>query len=158
MPDNRSQIADIAEAFEFLGDWEQRYQYLIELGERLPAMDAVHKTNASQVHGCVSNVWLIAERDEDNPSALRIYGDSDNSTVRGLVAILLAMYSGQAAEKIVAMDADRLFDELGLYDHLSPTRHVGVYAMVEKIKCLARDYAITPEDRAPLEAREPLNT
>ncbi len=158
MPENRSHIAEIAEAFEFLGDWEQRYQFLIELGERLPMLDEHHKNEANRVHGCMSKVWLIAERDEADSSALRLYGDSDNSTVKGLVAILLAMYSGRSAQQMLTIDADEMFDELGLYDHLSPTRHVGVYAMVEKIKSLAREFSSTPAEPTPLTAATPLTS
>jgi cysteine desulfuration protein SufE len=152
MTDTRSHFAEIAEAFEFLGDWEQRYRFLIELGERLPVLEEHHKYEANQVHGCMSKVWLIAERDEADPSALRLMGDSDNSTVKGLVAILLAMYAGHSAHQILTLDADGMFDELGLYDHLSPTRHVGVYAMVEKIKSLAREFLSAPGEPAPLAA------
>ncbi len=155
MPDSRSHIAEIAEAFEFLGDWEQRYQFLIELGERLPVLDEHHKNEANRVHGCMSKVWLIAERDETNPSILHLIGDSDNGTVKGLVAILLAMYSGHSAQQVLTIDADEMFDELGLYDHLSPTRHVGVYAMVEKIKSLAREFLSAPREPTPFAAVTP---
>jgi cysteine desulfuration protein SufE len=158
MSENPSHSAQITEAFEFLGDWEQRYQFLIELGERLPTMDARHRHEANQVHGCVSKVWLIAERDEADPTALRLFGDSDNSTVKGLVAILLAIYSGHSAQQMLTIDADEMFDGLGLYDHLSPTRHVGVYAMVEKIKSLARDSLNAPGEPTPLAAAVPLTS
>lgn len=158
MSEHRSQVAEIAEAFEFLGDWEQRYQFLIELGERLPVLDERHKNEHNRVHGCMSKVWLIAAPDEADPSALRLVGDSDNSTVKGLVAILLAMYSGRSAQQMLTIDADRMFDELGLYDHLSPTRHVGVYAMVEKIKSLAREFVSAPGEPAPLAAVSPITS
>lgn len=158
MSKDRLHIAEIAEAFEFLGDWEQRYRFLIELGERLPPLAADHKIEANRVHGCMSGVWLIAERDAANPSKLCLYGDSDNSTVKGLVAILLAMYSERPAQQILTIDADRMFDELGLYDHLSPTRHVGVYAMVEKIKSLAREFDSVPEKPTPIAAVAPLTS
>lgn len=158
MPEHRSQFAEIAEAFDFLGDWEQRYRFVIELGERLPPMDEHHKNEQNRVQGCVSKVWLIAELDEAAPSALHLIGDSDNSTVKGLVAILVAMYSGHSAQQMLTIDADGIFDELGLYDHLSPTRHVGVYAMVEKIKSLAREFLSTPGEPAELPGISPMSS
>ena len=137
-------IKEIEDALQFLGDWEQRYEFLIEIGERLPALAATYKTEENLGQGCMSKVWLIAKRVETPPATLRLYGDSENSMVKGLVAMLIAIYSGQTPQRIWIIGADEIFANLGLYDHLSPTRHVGVYAMVEKIKSLARSHIHTP--------------
>ena len=134
----------IVEIFEFLDDWEQRYQFLIELGAKLPPFPASAQREEHRVTGCMSKVWIVADPDADDPLRLRFHGDSDTSTVKGLVALLLALYSGRSAEEVLATDADAFFERLGLFDHLSPTRHVGVYAMVEKIRALAGRHARRP--------------
>jgi cysteine desulfuration protein SufE len=143
-------IDRIIEVFEFLGDWEQRYQYLIELGAKLPEFPPAEQRDENRVTGCMSKVWIVARPDPDDPHRILFHGDSDASTVKGLVALLVSLYSGRTAEDVLATDADDLFERLGLFDHLSPTRHVGVYAMVEKIRALARahaDYAAAGDSR-----------
>jgi cysteine desulfuration protein SufE len=129
----------IVETFEFFEDWEDRYRYLEELGERLPAFPEALKTDEHLVHGCVSQVWVVAEPEPGSqPLVLRFRGDSDTPIIKGILAILLAMYDGSTPEEALALDPDDLFRRLGIYDHLSPNRHVGVYAMVEKFRNLAR--------------------
>ncbi|MDH3638397.1 MAG: SufE family protein [Gammaproteobacteria bacterium] len=130
-------IDDIIETLGFFTDWEDRYQFLIEIGEKLPRMDPADQTEATRVHGCMSKVWISAKPSAADPSELTFAGDSDASTVKGLVALLITLYSGKTAQEILQIDADSVFDKMGLFDHLSPTRHVGVYAMVEHIKSLA---------------------
>jgi cysteine desulfuration protein SufE len=130
-------IDEIIETLGFFTNWEQRYGFLIELGERLPAMDAADQTEATRVHGCMSKVWISARPSDADPSELVFAGDSDASTVKGLVALLIALYSGKTPQQIAHIDADAVFAKMGLFDHLSPTRHVGVYAMVEHIQRLA---------------------
>ncbi len=149
MPESLPKLDEIAQALEFLGEWEERYRFLVELGEHLPAMNTHDKSEGNRVQGCMSNVWLVVRPDPSDASVLRVYGDSDNSTVKGLAALLVAAYSGHSAHDILTTDADSIFDALGLYDHLSPTRHVGVYAMVEKIKEAARACAHTPAEHEP---------
>ncbi len=146
MSENLPTLDEIAEALEFLSDWEERYRFLIELGERLPKLGTQHKHEKNRVQGCMSNVWLIVQPDQADPSVLRVYGDSDNSTVKGLAALLVAAYSGHSPQEILIKDADSVFDKLGLYDHLSPSRHVGVYAMVEQIKSAARVFVQPPQE------------
>lgn len=141
-------IDDIRATFELLYEWDDRYRYVIELGEQLPPMDPVLQSDANRVHGCVSKVWIIA-RAAPGSDVLEFSGDSDASIVKGLVAILASLYSGKTPDEIARVDADRLFSELGLYDHLSPTRHVGVYAMVEKIKSIAAAYAESASPAQP---------
>ena len=86
----------------------------------------------------MSKVWIAAEPDEAHPRVLHFVGDCDTATIKGLVAVLIALYSGNTPEAVQDIDADQVFEKLGLYDHLSPNRHVGVYAIVEKIKEISR--------------------
>jgi cysteine desulfuration protein SufE len=126
---------EIRENLSYLDDWEDRYKYIIELGQALPPLADVEKTSTNKVQGCVSQVWLVTERDRD----LLIYrGESDAMIVRGLVAILVALYSGRPAEDIAATDAIAIFDELGLREHLSTQRSNGLVAMVNRIRSDAR--------------------
>ncbi len=138
-------LDEIVENFNFLDDWEDRYRYLIELGRTLePISDAAHN-DTNKVLGCASQVWLVTDIDRSNPSApiLNFHGDSDAHIVRGLVALILAMYSGHSPAKILETDAQGLFKELGLSAHLTPQRSNGVRSMVERIKNDARRAAET---------------
>jgi cysteine desulfuration protein SufE len=126
---------EIEENLSFLDDWEDRYRYLIELGQALPALAPEERNTANKVHGCVSQVWLVSER--DGP-ALRYRGESDAMIVRGLVAVLIALYSGRTAEEIAETDAISVLDELGLREHLTTQRSNGLVAMVRRIRDEAR--------------------
>jgi cysteine desulfuration protein SufE len=133
-------IAEIEENFAFLDDWEDRYRYVIELGRGLaPLTDAEH-SEANKVRGCASQVWLVSEAGQDgaNGPVLHLRGDSDAHIVRGLIAILLAQYSGQPASEIARFDPEPLFGQLGLRDHLTPQRSNGLASMVERIRADAR--------------------
>lgn len=126
---------DIAENLSFLDDWEDRYRYLIELGQALPKLEAAEKTDVNKVNGCVSQVWLSAEsRQQDGQTMLSYRGESDAMIVQGLVAILLALYSDRPAKDIADVDAIALFDELGLREHLTAQRSNGLVAMVNRIR------------------------
>ena len=129
---------DIRENLSYLDDWEDRYKYIIELGQALPALAEDEKTAANKVQGCVSQVWLVTERDRDS---LTYRGESDAMIVRGLVAILVALYSGRPATEIATTDAIQIFDELGLREHLSTQRSNGLVAMVNRIRSDARALA-----------------
>jgi cysteine desulfuration protein SufE len=131
---------EIVDTFQFISDWEARYHFLVELGEGLPPLDGIHQVDKNQVHGCMSKVWIAAEPDEVNPRMLNFIGDCDTATIKGLVAVLIALYSGNTPQAVLDINADQVFEKLGLYDHLSPHRHVGVYAIVEKIKEISRHY------------------
>lgn len=133
--ENPAAFAEIADNLSFLDDWEDRYRYIIELGQRLPPLADTEKTNATKVNGCVSQAWLVTERSGD---ILRYRGESDAMIVRGLVAILVALYSGRPAREIAETDALSIFDELGLREHLSTQRSNGVAAMVGRIRAEAR--------------------
>jgi len=126
----------IIQNFEILGNWEERYRYVIDLGRKLPELDEKYKTEHNRVKGCVSNVWLITHLGEG--STLEFEADSDAHIVRGLVAILLAAYSGKSANDILAVDIHDVFKQLDLEKHLSPSRSNGFFSMVERIQTLAK--------------------
>jgi cysteine desulfuration protein SufE len=131
-------LDDMVDAFELLGDWEQRYQFLVELGDRLPAMPEALKTDDNKVKGCMSQVWVAAYPDPSDSSSIRFHGDCDTSIIKGVLALLVQLVSGKTAGQIDALDLDELFRRLMLDEHLSPNRHVGVYAIVELMKHQAR--------------------
>lgn len=131
-------FADIAENLSYLDDWEDRYRYIIELGQALPPLTEGEKNAENKVHGCVSQVWLVSERDG---ATVSYRGESDAMIVRGLVAILVALYSGRPAREIAETDAIAIFDELGLREHLTTQRSNGLVAMVNRIRTEARALA-----------------
>lgn len=126
---------EVAEAFELLDDWEDRYRYLIDLGRRETGLAEAERTPANKVEGCVSQVWLVGERRDDG--ALLLRGDSDAHIVKGLVAVLLRLFSGQRPEQILAVDARRELGRLDLEGHLTPSRSNGLFAMVSRVRALA---------------------
>ena len=135
-------IDEIRENFELLEDWDDRYRYVIELGRTLDPLPEAEHNAGNKVQGCVSQVWLSksVERNGDDGEALLKYrGDSDAHIVRGLIAILLTLYSGHTAQQILATDAVAVFDEFGFRDHLTPQRSNGLRAMVERIRADAHD-------------------
>ena len=129
---------DIAENLSYLDDWEDRYRYIIELGQALPPLAEDEKNAENKVHGCVSQVWLVSERDS---TKVNYRGESDAMIVRGLVAILVALYSGRPAPEIAETDAIAIFDELGLREHLTTQRSNGLVAMVNRIRTEAKALA-----------------
>ncbi len=131
-------LDDIVDIFELLGDWDQRYQYLTELGEKLPAMPEALKTDANKVRGCMSQVWVCAYRDQDAPRLVGFHGDCDTSIIKGVLAVLIQLSAGKTVEEIEQLDVDELFTRLNLDEHLSPNRHIGVYAIVDLMKQQAR--------------------
>ena len=131
-------LDDIVEVFELLGDWDQRYQYLVELGEQLPAMPKALKTEDNKVKGCMSQVWVSAWRDKVDPDVVRFYGDCDTSIIKGVLALLIELSASKTVAEIEQLDVDELFSRLNLDEHLSPNRHVGVYAIVDLMKRQAR--------------------
>jgi cysteine desulfuration protein SufE len=124
--------------FELLGDWEERYGYLIDLGKKLPGLPDSEKTEDNRVHGCQAMVWMLMEPDPEHPGALRIRADSDAFIVRGLIAVLQLLYNGRTPHEILTADAKSILGKLGLDQHLSPTRQNGLFAMVERVRSLAR--------------------
>ncbi len=135
-------IEELIEEFEFLGDWEERCDYLIDMGFDLPEMPASEKTEQTRVHGCQSNVWLITRvRTEGDQTTLDIIADSDAMIVKGLIAVLLTLYSGKSPEEILAIEPRDVFNQLGLDRHLSPARKNGLNGMVQRIRELATQVA-----------------
>jgi cysteine desulfuration protein SufE len=124
--------------FEFLGDWEDRCEYLMDLGFELPDMPDEAKTEANRVQGCQSNVWMtIRLKPENGRQVVEITADSDAKIVKGLIAVLLMIYSGKTPEDILALDIRDFFDQLGLSRNLSPARKNGLNGMVQKIRSFA---------------------
>ena len=127
---------DICADFELLDEWEDRYRYVIELGRSLTPLAEADRTEANKVRGCASQVWLATVAAPNGPAGPRLTftGDSDAHIVRGLIAILLAIYSDKSAGEILAHDAMAIFNELGLREHLTPQRSNGLASMVERIR------------------------
>ena len=126
-------IERIVERFEFLDDWDTRYHYLIELGEALPVMADELKTDENWVKPCMSRVHVAAWTDPQQPGLIRFLGDCDTGIIKGVLAVLIDLLSNRTLEEIQNMDLDRLFKRLRLEEHLSPNRHVGIYAIVDKM-------------------------
>lgn len=125
---------DIADTFEFLDDWEDRYRHVIDLGRAMPPLDDAFKVSATKVNGCASQVWLVPHTDG---GVFRFDGDSDAMIVRGLIAVLAALYNGVPVAEVGKVDAVAELGRLGLNDHLSAQRSNGVRAMVERIRAVA---------------------
>jgi cysteine desulfuration protein SufE len=124
----------IAEEFSFFSDWTERYQYLIDLGRKLPPFGEELKSEASKVTGCQSQVWLVASGDANR---LEFHAISDSAIVSGLIALLLRIYSGRSAREILDTEP-RFIDAIGLAKHLSPTRSNGLSSMLKTIREHAR--------------------
>lgn len=133
-------IDDIIENFAVLDEWDDRYRYVIELGRTLAPLPDDARSEANKVQGCASQVWLDTSVKPNGAAGptLMFAGDSDAHIVRGLIAILFALYSGKPARDILSTDAVALFDKLGLREHLTPQRSNGFRSMVERIKSDAR--------------------
>jgi cysteine desulfuration protein SufE len=133
---------EIAETFEFLDDWEDRYRYVIDLGKAMPPLDDAFRVPATKVDGCASQVWILPQIDGTGPGAVfRFRGDSDAMIVRGLIAVLGALYNGLPAAEVGKVDASAELARLGLDSHLSSQRSNGVRAMVGRIRSLSADAA-----------------
>jgi cysteine desulfuration protein SufE len=134
------QIEEIVDNFSVLDDWDDRYRYLIELGRELPPLTPAAHNDANKVQGCASQVWLDTDVRPDGAGGpiLTFSGDSDAHIVRGLIAVLFAIFSGRHAKDILATDAIALFERMGLREHLTPQRSNGFRSMVERIRSDAR--------------------
>jgi cysteine desulfuration protein SufE len=133
-------IDEIKDNFDLLEEWDDRYRYVIELGRTLaPMSDAAHSP-ANKVQGCASQVWLATTvtPNKAGEPVLSFVGDSDAHIVRGLIAILFALFSGKTARDILQTDAIAVFDQLGFREHLTPQRSNGLRSMVERVKADAR--------------------
>ena len=132
-------IDDILADFDFLDEWDDRYRYVIELGRTLDPLPEEAYSDATKVQGCVSQVWLVSEKDSETPPHLTFKGDSDAHIVKGLIAILLALYSGKSADEILEIDAKEVLAKMGLDTHLTPQRSNGLFSMIQRIQSDARD-------------------
>jgi cysteine desulfuration protein SufE len=126
------ELEALSAEFDLLDDWEERYRYVIDLGRALEPLSEAERSDANKVRGCASQVWLITEPQPDGRLAFR--GDSDAHIVRGLIAILLRLYSSRTPEEILAIDARDGFEQLGLVGALSAQRSNGLFSMVERIR------------------------
>lgn len=131
-------LEQIIDDFAFLDEWEDRYRYVIELGKELPDLPDEKKTSENKVQGCASQVWLVSHIDGGADPVMTFEGDSDAHIVRGLVAIVLAVYSGKRASEIASTDAIEIFNRIGLVEHLSSQRANGLRSMVKRIREEAR--------------------
>ena len=131
---------DVIEVFEFLDGWEERYRYLIDLGRKLPDMPAADKTEANRVQGCISMVWMTSQVvSEDAGEVLAFQADSDSAIVKGLIGLLMEIYSGRAPQYILDTDIGGLFEKIGFEEHLSTNRRNGFYSMVSRIQREAQE-------------------
>jgi cysteine desulfuration protein SufE len=132
-------IDEISDNFSFLDEWDDRYRYIIELGRTLAPLPAEAYSDANKVQGCASQVWLTTAVRSNGAGGpvLSFQGDSDAHIVRGLIAILFALYSGKRARDILATNPSELFERLGLREHLTPQRSNGLKSMVARIRAEA---------------------
>ena len=135
-------VDELISEFQEMEDWDERYDYIIDLGRELPALDASLQTEENIVQGCMSTVWLATEVHQNETQNIDIQADSDSIIVKGLIVILLSSYIGKPATEIVQSDALELFEELGLNQHLSPQRRNGLFSMVKRLKQLAADHLV----------------
>ena len=133
-------LEDIIADFDVLDDWEDRYRYVIELGRGLEPLPDSGRSPENKVRGCVSQVWLETQIDRTSQSApvLTFRGDSDAQIVRGLIAILLSIYSGKTAQEVVAIDPEPILEQLGLREHITPQRSNGLSSMIGRIRADAQ--------------------
>lgn len=133
---------EIAETFAFLDDWEDRYRHVIELGRAMPEMDTALRVPATRVTGCASQVWIVPRIRGGGPAArFDFQGESDAMIVRGLIAILHALYAGLSVAEVGQVDAAAELGRLGLNDHLSSQRSNGLRAMVQRLRAVAAEAA-----------------
>jgi len=135
-------LDEIAETFEILDDWDLRYQYLIELGESLPNMPTELKVDVNKVHECMSQVWILPYASEADPNKIHYHGDCDTSIIKGVLALLIQLVDNKSSDEIQQLDVDEIFSRLNLAEHLSPNRHVGIYAIVNLMKNQAGKFEI----------------
>lgn len=132
-------IEQIIDDFGVIDDWDERYRYIIDLGRKMPPLDASLRSDSVKVRGCASQVWLIPHKEtKGGRTTLHYIGDSDAMIVRGLIAILLSLYNDKTPDEILGVDAKQILTQLGLDTHLSQQRSNGLFAMVERIRADAR--------------------
>lgn len=130
-------IERLMDAFALLEDWQERYEYLSEVGAKLPPMPEAEKTEAHRVQGCVSSVWVTG-RAVGEPPIMEYHADGEGAVVRGLVALILMLFQDKPRTEVLELDAQGIIQRLGLDEHLSPNRRMGLHAMIERFKTIAR--------------------
>ena len=133
-------LAEIYEKFEDLEDWEERYEFILDLGRELPPLPVDLQTEQNKVHGCMSTVWMVVDPVDSNGAAqpqIEIRADSDSMIVKGLIVILLSIFDHKTSAEAVTQDAQQVFARLGLNQHLSPNRRNGLFSMVKRVRELA---------------------
>jgi cysteine desulfuration protein SufE len=131
-------FAELRENFALFDDWDERYEYIIDLGRKLPRFPAGLQTDANKVRGCMSQVWLVPGHAAGDPSKFAFAADSDSVIVKGLIAVLGILFSGQTPGDVIKIDPESALRELGFEQHLAPSRRNGLVAMVQKIKEYAK--------------------
>ena len=131
------EIKQLIEEFEIFDDWEEKYSYIIELGKKLPKLKPNQKTDINKVSGCVSQVWLVHETIND---VLYFYADSDALIVKGLLAIVIKIYSGKTREEIIQIDFMDIFERLDLKNNLTPSRSNGLFSVISKILQISKSW------------------
>ena len=127
-----TQIEQLKTTFEMLPDWEERYRFIIDLGRKLEPLEDDERNEATRVRGCMSQVWLVADEEDDDK--LHFRGDSDAHIVRGLIGVLLMIYSDKTPQEIAEIDINEIFTDLNLEQHITMNRRNGLYSMVETIQ------------------------
>jgi cysteine desulfuration protein SufE len=130
-------IEDVTETFSLFDDWEDKYSYLIDIGRLLPTFPDDAKTDINKVRGCTSQVWILPSLSDDTPPRFSFIGDSDAHIVKGLVAITMLIYSGKTTKEVLEIDVRAILDQLGLAEHLSPSRSNGLFSMITRIREMA---------------------
>ncbi|MDA3922146.1 MAG: SufE family protein [Salinisphaera sp.] len=125
-------VEELKMTFDLLPDWEERYRFIIDLGRKLEPLDDGERTEATRVRGCMSQVWMVADESDDD--RLHFRGDSDAHIVRGLIGVLLMIYSDKTPREIAETDIQQVFTDLNLEQHISMNRRNGLYSMVETIQ------------------------
>lgn len=137
MSETDTRTEELIDTFDLLGEWEERYRYLIDLGRKLTPMPEDAHTEENKVRGCMSQVWMTAREDAGPPARLHFAGDSDAHIVKGLIALLFQLVDGCTPQEILDTDIGRVFERLGLESHITVNRRNGFYAMVERIRGMA---------------------
>lgn len=130
-------LDDLIQEFDDLGDWADQCELLIDIGRDLPPFPEEFRTEENKVHGCQSNVWMVADVSESDPPRIELRADSDAMLVKGLLTIILMTYSGRTADEILGIDVQRIFQRLGLHRHLSTARKNGLAGMVKRVREIA---------------------
>lgn len=141
-------INQLTRNFKLLPSWEEKYAYIIECGKSLKPLDIRYKTDANKVSGCVSQVWLIGMIDAES-KLIFFEADSDSYLVKGLIYVLVQIYSARPYEEIISSDAGEIFENLGLKSHLTPSRSNGFFAIAQRIKQIASQFGVNQAIRPP---------